>query len=100
MAPAVRRITNPTMTQCSGTNQLIDRLAWQLKNSGMGGDVRQAALDILKSRGHVDEKGNLTEAGRARDAMTAEERALDRAKKAGRTGPLKYHPQTNRVTRR
>ena len=88
------------MTQFSGPNQLIDRLSWHLKNSGMVGDTRQAALDILKSRGHVDDKGNLTEAGRARDAMTAEERAMDRAKKAGRTGPLKYHPQTNRVTRR
>lgn len=88
------------MTNFSGSNQLIDRLTWQLKNSGMTGDVRQAALDILKSRGHVDDKGNLTEKGRARDAMTAEERALDRAKRAGRSGPLTYNPQTNRVTRR
>lgn len=88
------------MSEFSGTNQLIDRLSWQLKNAGMTGDVRQAALDILKSRGHVDAKGNLTEAGKARDAMTAEERALDRAKRAGRTGPLTYNPQTNRVTRR
>jgi hypothetical protein len=88
------------MSEFSGTNQLIDRLSWQLKNAGMTGDVRQAALDILKSRGHIDAKGNLTEAGKARDAMTAEERALDRAKRAGRTGPLTYNPQTNRVTRR
>lgn len=88
------------MTQFSGPNQLIDRLTWQLKSSGMTGDVRQAALDILKSRGHVDADGNLTEKGRARDAMTAEQRALDRAKRAGRTGPLTYNPQTNRVTRR
>lgn len=98
MPHAVRRITD--MTKFSGPNQLIDRLTWQLKNSGMSGDTRQTALDILKARGHVDDKGNLTPAGAARDAMTAEERALDRAKKAGRTGPLKYHPQTNRVTRR
>lgn len=88
------------MTKFSGAHQLIDRLTWQLKNSGMTGDARQAALDILKSRGHVDDKGNLTEAGRARDAMTAEERALDRAKRAGRSGPLTYNPKTNRVTRR
>lgn len=88
------------MSEFSGTNQLIDRLSWQLKNAGMTGDVRQAALDILKSRGHIDAKGNLTEAGKARDAMTAEERALDRAKRAGRTGSLTYNPQTNRVTRR
>lgn len=88
------------MNKFSGPHQLIDRLTWQLKNAGMTGDVRQTALDILKSRGHVDAEGNLTEAGKARDAMTAEERALDRAKRAGRTGPLKYNPQTNRVTRR
>jgi hypothetical protein len=88
------------MTNFSGANQLIDRLTWQLKNAGMTGDVRQAALDILKSRGQVDAEGNLTDAGKARNAMTAEERALDRAKRAGRTGPLTYNPQTNRVTRR
>jgi hypothetical protein len=88
------------MTDFSGANQLIDRLTWQLKNSGMTGDVRQAALDILKSRGHVNDKGELTEAGKARNAMTAKERALDRAKRAGRTGSLTYNPQTNRVTRR
>lgn len=88
------------MTNFSGANQLIDRLTWQLKNAGMTGDVRQAALDILKSRGQMDAEGNLTDAGKARNAMTAEERALDRAKRAGRTGPLTYNPQTNRVTRR
>lgn len=88
------------MTNFSGPNQLIDRLTLQLKNAGMTGDVRQAAIDILKSRGHVNDKGELTETGRARDAMTAEERALDRAKRAGRTGSLVYNPQTNRVTRR
>jgi hypothetical protein len=48
----------------------------------------------------VNDKGELTEAGKARNAMTAEERALDRAKRAGRTGSLTYNPQTNRVTRR
>lgn len=88
------------MTNFSGANQLIDRLTWQLKNAGMTGDVRQAALDILKSRGQVNAEGNLTDTGKARNAMTAEERALDRAKRAGRTGPLTYNPQTNRVTRR
>ncbi len=88
------------MTNFSGANQLIDRLAWQLKNSGMTGDARAAALDVLKKRGHVDDKGELTDAGKARNAMTAEERALDRAKRAGHKGPLTYNPQTNRVTRR
>jgi len=76
-----------------GRGQLIDRLSEQMGS-------RDAALDVLRSRGHVDEKGNLTDAGRARDAMTAEERALDRASK--RTGNpasrFKYDPATNRAT--
>jgi hypothetical protein len=76
-----------------GKNSLIDRLAAQVGN-------RDMAMAILKDRGHVDAKGNLTEAGRARDAMTAEERAKDRA--ATRSGkPAKayaYDPNTNRAT--
>jgi hypothetical protein len=76
-----------------GRGQLIDRLSAQMGS-------KEAALDVLRSRGHVDALGNLTEAGRARDAMTAEERALDRAKK--RTGnpvsAFKYDPATNRAT--
>jgi hypothetical protein len=76
-----------------GRGQLIDRLSEQMGS-------RDAALDVLRARGHVDEKGNLTDAGRARDAMTAEERALDRASK--RTGNpasrFKYDPATNRAT--
>jgi len=87
-------------TDFLGKNQLIDRLSAQLKANGMTGDTRVAALDILKRRGHVDDKGTLTAAGRARDGMTAEERALDRAKRNGQSGSLKYDPQTNRATRR
>lgn len=83
-----------------GKNQLVDRLTAQLSASGMQGDSREAAIEILKKRGHMDEKGNLTAAGRARDSMTAEERAIDRAKRAGRTGPLVYNPKTNRATKR
>ena len=76
-----------------GRGQLIDRLSAQMGS-------KEAALDVLRSRGHIDQFGNLTEAGRTRDAMTAEERALDRAKK--RTGKpvsaFKYDPATNRAT--
>jgi len=76
-----------------GRNSLIDRLAAQV------GD-RDMAIAILRDRGHVDAKGNLTAAGRARDAMTAEERAKDRA--ATRTGrsasSFTYNPKTNRAT--
>lgn len=78
-----------------GKNQLIDRLAAQMNS-------REAAIDVLKKRGHVDAQGNLTAEGKRRDAMTAEERALDRAKK--RTGKpvsaFKYDPKTNRATLR
>jgi len=78
-----------------GRNQLIDRLSAQIGS-------KEAALEVLQKRGHVDAQGKLTEAGKKRDAMTAEERALDRAKT--RTGKpvsaLKYNPATNRATLR
>ena len=73
-----------------GRGQLIDRLSAQVGS-------RETALDILKKRGHVDAKGNLTAEGRKRDMMTAEERAKDRAAK--RTGKppssFGYNPRTN-----
>ena len=78
-----------------GKNQLIDRLAAQIGS-------RDTALEVLRKRGHVDAKGKLTAAGKKRDAMTAEERALDRASQ--RTGKkpsaFKYDPSTNRATLR
>lgn len=78
-----------------GRNQLIDRLAAQVGS-------RDTAIGILQKRGHVDAKGNLTSAGRKRDVMTAEERALDRAsKKTGApASAFTYDPKTNRATRR
>lgn len=77
-----------------GKNQLIDRLAAQVGN-------RDMAVDILKKRGHLAADGKtLTAAGMKRDAMTAEERAKDRASK--RTGEptkaFKYNPKTNQAT--
>jgi hypothetical protein len=50
----------------------------------------------------VDDKGNLTAEGKRRDAMTAEERALDRARtRTGKpTTAFKYDPFTNRATLR
>ena len=76
-----------------GRGQLIDRLAAQVGS-------KEKALLILKRRGQVDSKGKLTAKGRARDAMTAEERAKDRAaKKSGRrASDFKYNPRTNRAT--
>ena len=73
-----------------GRGQLINRLAAQVGN-------RDTAIDILKKRGHVDAKGNLTPKGRKRDVMTAEERAKDRAAKStGRSvEQYTYNPKTN-----
>lgn len=59
-----------------GRNQLINRLAWQVGS-------RDLALKLLRRRGHMDEEGNLTAAGRARDVMTAAEREKDRGDKPG-----------------
>jgi hypothetical protein len=78
-----------------GRGQLIDRLASQV------GD-RDLAISILKNRGHINAKGELTSEGRKRDRMTAAERAKDRASKAaGRSvDQYVYNPQTNRATLR
>jgi hypothetical protein len=78
-----------------GANQLVDRLAAQVGDRGM-------AIGILQKRGHLDSQGKLTEAGQKRNAMTAEERALDRAAKRSKTpaSKFKYNPATNRATLR
>lgn len=78
-----------------GRHQLVDRLAAQV------GD-RDTAVSILKKRGHMDAGGKLTAAGRKRDAMTAEERAKDRASKASGkpASAFKYNPKTNRATQK
>lgn len=75
-----------------GRNQLLDRLAAQV------GD-RDMAVGILQKRGMMDAQGNLTEKGKERNAMTAEERALDRAAKGSGRKPsaFKYDPATNRA---
>ena len=88
-------IISPMTTQkYMGRNQLIDRLTAQV------GGNREMALAILTERGHYDPKTNqLTAEGRKRDAMTAEERAKDRASTA--TGKpadsFTYNPRTNRA---
>ena len=76
-----------------GRNQMLDRLSAQIGS-------KETALAVLQKRGHADATGKLTAEGRKRDSMTAEERALDRAKT--RTGKavsaFKYNPVTNRAT--
>lgn len=80
-----------TTQKFMGRNQLIDRLAAQVGN-------RDTAISILQKRGHLEADGKtLTAEGMKRNAMTAEERAKDRASK--RLGkPAKsftYNPRTN-----
>ena len=85
-----------TTQKFMGRNQLIDRLTAQ-----MGGN-REGALDVLRKRGHVDAKGQLTAECKKRDAMTAEERAIDRSVKRTGSSPqsFKYNPRTNRALKK
>lgn len=78
-----------------GRNQLLERLTAQVGNEGL-------ARGILIDRGHMTASGQLTAEGQRRNAMTAEERALDRsAQRTGRsTSDFVYDPKTNRATLR
>ena len=91
VAPKVRR-TNETQAHM-GRHSLVDRLAAQVGSKG-------TAIGLLKKRGQLDDKGNLTSKGKARDKMTAGERAIDRAsKKSGRKkSDYRYNPKTNQAT--
>ena len=76
-----------------GRGQLLERLTAQV------GD-RKLAIGILQKRGHLKADGkSYTKEGMKRNAMTAEERAKDRAsKQTGRSADsFKYNPITNSV---
>jgi len=78
----------------TGANELIDRLATQVGS-------RDLAIGLLRKRGQMEQDSEtLTEAGRARNAMTASERAKDRAAKlSGRpASQYSYNVKTNRAT--
>jgi hypothetical protein len=82
-------------TKYMGRGQLVDRLAAQV-----GG--RSKAIGILIKRGHLTPDGkSLTQEGIKRNAMSAEERAKDRAaKKYGLPADsFIYIPETNSVKR-
>lgn len=81
------------MTQHMGRYSLLKRLTAQV-----GGDEAMAKK-ILIQRGHMREDGTLTPEGAARDRMTAEERAKDRASKlsGNPTKQYTYNPVTNRA---
>jgi len=76
--------------QFMGSGQLVDRLTAQVRDRGF-------AIALLKKRGDLTASGELTAKGRARDRMTAEERALDRAGETAASAT--YNPETNRVTK-
>lgn len=81
------------MNDFSGRYQIIDRLAHQL------GD-REKAIKILQSKGYLMADGKtLTPDGHARNAMTAEERAIDRESRKTKLPPslFRYNPSTNRA---
>jgi hypothetical protein len=74
-----------------GRNQLIERLTSQV------GD-RKKAIVILQSRGHLEKDGKtFTEEGLKRNAMSAAERAIDRASKRLSEDPnsFTYNQETN-----
>jgi ribosomal protein S30 len=79
----------------TGKNQLIDRLAAQVGS-------KESAKTILKKRGDMNVKGELTKAGKVRDAMTAKERAINResTRSGNKLAAYKYDPRTNRATLR
>ena len=72
---------------------LVDRLTQQVGSRSM-------AIALLKKRGHLDSKGNLTYEGKKRQALGAAGRAKDReAKYSGRKpSNFKYNAKTNRAT--
>jgi hypothetical protein len=77
-----------------GANSLIDRLTAQVGS-------RDMAIGLLRQRGQMDPKSEkLTAAGEARNRMTAEERAKDRASTlSGKPATqYAYNPNTNRAT--
>lgn len=76
-----------------GRGALVKRLAAQTGSKAM-------AIALLKKRGHLTKDGKLTAEGKKRDAMTAAERAKDRAAKAsGKPAhAFKYNPRSNTAT--
>jgi hypothetical protein len=80
-------------TKHRGRKKLVKRLAAQVGSEAL-------AKNILKKRGHLGKDGELTKAGKARDKMTASERAKQRAaKRSGKSSKAyKYNPKTNTAT--
>jgi len=79
--------------------KIAERLKRQLASKGVKG-AEGMAYALLKKRGQMDNKGNLTAKGKKRQALGNAGRAKDRAAKAsGRsTKDYKYNPKTNQAT--
>jgi hypothetical protein len=85
-----------TTQKFMGRNQMLQRLAAQVGSEA-------TAIEILQKRGHLKADGKtFTAKGAARNSMTAEERAIDRATKiSGKSASAyEYNPKTNRATLR
>jgi len=80
-------------TKHMGEGKLVKRLAAQVGSKPL-------AENLLKKRGDMKADGTLTAKGKARNNMTAEERAKDRASKASGkpTKSFTYNSNTNRAT--
>ena len=80
-----------TTQKFMGRHQLLQRLTAQV------GGNEQMAKDLLIKRGQMNADGTLTAAGHARNNMTAEERAKDRAamRYGGAVSSYTYNPNTN-----
>lgn len=78
---------------------IVDRLTQQLADNGVIAP-REAAIRKLTEYGILDSEGNLTPYGQTRNAMTPEERAIDRASRRSGHAPeeYQYDPDTNRAT--
>jgi hypothetical protein len=76
-----------------GGGELVNRLAAQVGSKSF-------AISLLKKRGDMTASGYLTAKGESRNAMTAEERATDRAsKESGKPkSSYTYDSKTNRST--
>ena len=92
-----------TTQKYMGKGVLLERLAEQMRTQkSPPKDPEATARAVLMSRGMIDSEGAYTKKGTARNDMTAEERAKDRASK--RTGkPVSafgYNPKTNMALRK
>ena len=92
-----------TTQKYTGKGVLLERLTSQMASQkNPVKDPEAAARAVLIARGHMKEDGSYTKQGEARNNMTAEERAKDRAaKRTGKsTSAFGYNPRTNSALRK